>query len=71
MNTSHKSYRKIPIIKNFGELPGDPVVMNLPGNAGDTGSVSGPRRCHTARGQLEPVLCGRRSHRNERPGRHI
>ena len=28
------------------DLPGDPVVKNLPANTEDTGSIPGPRRFH-------------------------
>ena len=31
-------------------LPGGSVVKNLPANAGDTGSIPGPGRCHMPRG---------------------
>ena len=36
-----------------GDLPGGPVVKNLPGNAGNTGSIPGQElypTCHWARG---------------------
>ena len=29
-----------------GDFPGDPVVKNLPANAGDMGSIPGPERFH-------------------------
>ena len=32
--------------KLFGEFPGGPVVKNLPGNAGEVGSIPDPRRSH-------------------------
>ena len=31
-------------------LPGDPVVKNLPANAGEMGSIPGPGRSHMLRG---------------------
>ena len=53
------------------------MVKNLPVNAGDTGSIPGPRRSHTSQSSeahapellkpvcLEPVLCDKRSHQQE------
>jgi len=36
-----------PVVKNtVGDVPGDPVDKNLPDNAGNMGSISGPRRFH-------------------------
>ena len=32
------------------DIPGGPVVKNLPANAGDTGSISGPGRSHMSGG---------------------
>ena len=32
------------------DLPGGPVVKNLPANAGDTGLTPGPGRSHMPRG---------------------
>ena len=32
------------------DFPGGPVVKNLPTNAGDSGSVSGPGRFHVLQG---------------------
>ena len=34
----------------FRDFPGNPVVKNPPANAGDTGSIPGPRRFHMPRG---------------------
>ncbi|KAJ8787544.1 hypothetical protein J1605_022859 [Eschrichtius robustus] len=60
-------------------FPGGAVVKNLPANAGDAGSSPGPGRSHMPRSnsarvpqllkptRLEPVLCNKRSHRNEKP----
>ena len=52
---------------------GGPVVKTLPANAGDTGSIPGPGRFHTA-GQLspwdtttEPTRPGACAPRQERP----
>ena len=37
------------------DIPGDPVVKNLPSNAGDTGSISGGEtKISQATGQLNP-----------------
>ena len=33
-------------INQWLDFPGDPVVKNLPANAGDMGLISGPRRSH-------------------------
>ena len=33
-------------IKHQEDFPGCPVVKSLPANAGDTGSIPGPRRSH-------------------------
>ena len=33
-----------------GDFPGDLVIENLPANAGDMGSLSGPGRLHMLRG---------------------
>ena len=55
------------------------MVKNPPANAGDTGSIPGLGRSHMpwsnwARApqllkpaHLEPVLCNKRGHRNEKP----
>ena len=32
------------------DLPGDPMVKNLPANAGNMGSIPAPGRFHTPRG---------------------
>ena len=38
-------------LKPFHEdFPAGPVVKNPPANAGDMGSIPGPGRCHTPRG---------------------
>ena len=64
---------------NFSGFPGGAVVKNPPANAGDTGSSLGPGRSHMPRSNyarvpqllkpthLEPVLCNKRSHHNEKP----
>ena len=55
------------------------MVGNLPDNAGDTGSIPGLGRSYMPQSNeacapqllkaahLEPALCSRRSHRNEKP----
>ena len=52
------SYKANLIFKNlcFLGLLGGPVVKNLPANAGDTGSTSGPRRSHVPRGNYTRAL---------------
>ena len=62
-----------------GDFPGGRVVRNPPAGAGDTGSIPGSRRSHMPRSKqahapqllkptcLEPVLCNKRSHCNEKP----
>ena len=57
-------------------FPGRPVVKNLLANAGDMGLISGLGRSHSRRAtavlqllkpsSLEPVLCNRISHRDEK-----
>ena len=56
-------------IKNWGggDIPGGPVIKNLPVNAGDTGSIPGletkiPQCLRTPK----PMLHSRRSHHNEK-----
>ena len=43
------------------DLPGDPVVKNLPANAGDTGSIPGPGWSHMLQSPCataaEPICC--------------
>ena len=63
-------------------MPGGPVLRNLHANAGDMGLIPGLGRFHmpqsNSAGELqllkpvrpEPVLCSKRSHRNEEPARH-
>ena len=41
------------VIQGF---PSGSVVKNSPANAGDTGSIPGPRRSHVPRGATKPVL---------------
>ena len=36
--------------KRYGRHPSGPKVKNLPANAGVTGSIPGPGRSHTPRG---------------------
>ena len=60
-------------------FPGGAVVKNPPANARDMGSSPGPGKSHMPRSnkarapqllkpaRLEPVLCNRRRHRNEKP----
>ena len=61
------------------DFPGGPAVKNLPSNAGDTGLIPALGRLHMPWGNsacilqplnlrtLEPVLCNKRSHCNEKP----
>ena len=60
------------------DIPGGPVVKNLPANAGDMGSIPGGEdpTCHRATKPtpqvqslctLEPALCNKRSHHSEKP----
>ena len=61
------------------DFPHGAVVKNPPAKAGDTGSSPGPGRSHMPRSNkahapqllklacLEPVLCNKRSPRNEKP----
>ena len=47
------------------DLPGGPVVKNLPANAGDTGSIPDPARFHRPRcatGQLSPFATTTKAH---------
>ena len=57
---------------NTSTILGGPVVKNLPANAGDTSSISGPRRSHMPWAlspctMTEPMLCHKGSHCSERP----
>ena len=61
-------------IKGF---PGGAVVKNPPANAGDTGLIPGLGRSHMSNQarapqllkptRLQPVLCNKRNHHNEKP----
>ena len=67
-HTNNKPFKKI----NW-DLLGDPVVKNLPPNAGDAGSIPGPGSFHMPQGNkahvpqilrltcLKPMLCNERS----------
>ena len=69
-------------IKMFQDFPGGLVAKNLPASTGDTGSISGPGRYHMPQSTwtrepqllkptiLEPRLCNKRSHQNEKPTHH-
>ena len=47
---THQETRKISNKEpNFRDFPGSTVVKNLPANAGDMGSIPGPRRSHMPR----------------------
>ena len=37
-------------LKKNQDIPGDPVVKNLPSNPGDMGSIPGPGRFHMPQG---------------------
>ena len=43
------------------------MVKNLPANVGDTGLIPGSGKIPHAAGQLEPVLCNKRSGCHEKP----
>ena len=74
--TQHSQINKY--LKNR-DFPGGPVVKNLPANAGDMGSIPGPGNslmlqsdmpmCHNywSPHTLQPRLCNKRSHHNEKP----
>ena len=56
------------------DLPGGPVVKNLPANAGETGSTPGPGRFHMPKGNeayepqpLSPRALEPRAPRQEKP----
>ena len=57
------------------DVPGGPVVKNLPANAGDTGSVSSGGRSHVQQGNslstttTEPMLRNKRCHCSKKPER--
>ena len=65
--------------KSSQGFPVGTVVKNLPANAGDMGLSPGPGRSQMPRSnwacepqllkpvRLEPVLCNKRSHHNEKP----
>ena len=65
--------------KHTKDFPGVSVVKKPPVNAGNTSSIPGPVRSHMPRATkpvhynhwsphtLEPVLCNKRSHHNEKP----
>ena len=69
---------RIPLKYMGLDFLGGSVVKHLPANAGDTGSIPGLERSHVPRNNkacapellspctLEPVLCNRRSHCNEK-----
>ena len=50
------------------------MVQTLPANAQDMGSIPGLERFHLLQLLspciLEPVLCNKRSHHNEKPAHH-
>ena len=66
------------LLKNtlLWDIPGGPVVKNLPANAGDVDLIIGPGRSHVpwdneacapqalTPASLEPSLCNKRSHSN-------
>ena len=61
------------------DFPGGPVGKNPPANAGDTGLIPGLGRSYVWQNNnapapqllrlhtLEPMLCNKRSHHNEKP----
>ena len=63
LKLSHKDF-KVSTIRSKGDVPGGTVDMNLPANAGDTGSIPGLERYHKPVEQLglcaataEPQCC--------------
>ena len=61
------------------DFPCGPVVKNLPANAGDVDMITGLGRSYMPLNSQatwcnyqawEPVLCNKRSHRNEKPAHH-
>ena len=64
------------------DFPWGPVVKNPPANAGGMGLIPGPGRSHMLQSNqapvpqllkpphLEPMLCNKRSHHNEKPAHH-
>ena len=38
--------RNLEVRSELRDIPGGPVVENLPANAGDTGLITGPERFH-------------------------
>ena len=64
------------------DFPAGPVAKSPPANAGDMDLIPGPGRFHMPQGHqaqgpqllkpehLEPMLCTKRSHSNEKPARH-
>ena len=71
------NYTQVRKLKGAGhgtDFP-DAVVKKLPAKGGNVGSVPGPGRSHMLQRNhepvcLEPVLCSKRSHHNERPTHH-
>ena len=76
------AHRRRPVKYFLGDFLGGPVVKNLSANAGDTGLIPGLGKSHMLQGNkarappllkpacLEPVLCNKRSHHNEKPALH-
>ena len=62
VRTMHPIVRKLTRIQKIEkknlkatkDFPGDPVVMSLPANAGNTGLIPGPGRFSHATGLLSP-----------------
>jgi len=64
------------------DFPGDTVDKNPPADRGDMGVIFGPERFHMLWSDhactpqllslcaLEPVICNRRRHCDEKPGHH-
>ena len=83
-NSAHNYLLFLTLLKNNAsrDFPGGAVVKNPPASAGDMGSSPGPGRSHMPRSNearvpqllkpasLEPVLCNKRSHCNEKPTHH-
>ena len=65
-----KKWKPFALQKTSSGLPSGSVVTNLPGNAGDMGSIPGPGRSHMHGGSQAHVprspRSTKRGHRNEK-----
>ena len=70
------------LLKMMMDFPGGSVVNNLPASAGDKGWIPGVGRSYMLQNNsahvpqllklshLDPILCNKRSHHNEKPVHH-